>query len=421
MSRHLRLLLTFLVCTFLGLAPQLQPLALAQDEPESAGGEGDDEEDEEEQAAKHFTAGRKLKSEGKNKEAIEELLKAYKLRPAPPLLLYIAQVYQSMDDKKSALKYYKEYLQKARFSDPQRKRVQGEVKKLEKQVKGSTGAITSAAGTETPEAAGSDPGDEPSITRRRRLQMIHTPVDSAKVRHAITIMAELPPRLEVDLVKVHFRKGGEIRFRERKMELQGEAYIARIPARFVTSTSMQYFITAHKGTGKRSLVAEAGAKNAPHIVVIEGGRSPTLGPVKDEEFTSPYRTWMWVSGAVAVAMIGVGAAGYALSADRQSAMEKWVNEKSCPGGCDEIKKPRKLFSERARDWESEGQTFNAMGLVGVIVGGVAAGAAGFLWYMDRKHIKQERARRDADAASPRFVAAPWMGQDGAGFVGRISF
>jgi tetratricopeptide (TPR) repeat protein len=419
MSRNLRLLLTFLVCTFLGLAPQLQPLALAQDEPEEPdAAEDDDEEDEEEQAAKHFAAGRKLKAEGKKKEAVEELLKAYKLRPAPPLLLYIAQVYQSMDDKKSALKYYKEYLQKARFSDPQRPMVQGEVKKLEKQVTGSTGAITSAAGTETPEAAGGDPDGATSMTRRRKLQMIHTPIDSAKVRTAITVMAEMPPRLEVDAVTLHFRKGGEIKFRERKMELQGESYIAQIPARYVTSTSLQYYITARKGTGKRSIVAEAGAKNAPHIVVIEGGRSPTLGPVKEEAITSPYRTWIWVSGAVAVAMIGVGAVGLALSADRQAAMEKWVREKSCKTNCPP---PSLLFSDKARDWESEGQSFNALGIAGLIVGGVAAGATGFLWYMDRKYIKEERTRRDADAGSLRLIAAPWVGEGGAGIVGKISF
>jgi tetratricopeptide (TPR) repeat protein len=418
MSRNLRLLLTFLVCTFLGLAPQLQPLALAQDEP-PAEAEDDDEEDEEEQAAKHFAAGRKLKAEGKKKEAVEQLLKAYKLRPAPPLLLYIAQVYQSMDDKKSALKYYKEYLQKARFSDPQRAMVKGEVKKLEKQVTGSTGAITSAAGTETPEAASGDPGSgDPGMARRRKLQMIHTPVDSAKVREDITVMAELPPRLEVDAVTVHFRKGGDIKFRERKMELQGESYIASIPARYVTSTSLQYYITARKGTGKRSIVAEAGAKNAPHIVVIEGGRSPTLGPIKEEAITSPYRTWIWVSGAVAVAMIGMGAVGMALSADRQAAMEKWAREKSCTNNCSV---PQLPFSDKARDWESEGKSFNALGWAGLIVGGVAAGATGFLWYMDRKYVKEERARRDADAGSLRLIAAPWIGEGSAGLVGRISF
>jgi len=148
------------------------------------------------------------------------------------------------------------------------------------------------------------------------------------------------------------------------MELQGEAYIARIPARFVTSTSLQYYVAAHKGGGKRSIVAEAGNKMTPNIVVIEGGRSP-LASQTDTEIRSPYRTWIWVSGAAAVLMIGVGVTGFVLSADRESAIERWAKEKSCVNDCTGI--PKRGFEDRARDWESQGKTFNLLGWIGVML------------------------------------------------------
>ena len=63
----------------------------AQDEAPAPAPETDDadEEEEEDAAAKHFANGRRLYGAGKYAEAIEELLKAYKLRPAPPILLNI--------------------------------------------------------------------------------------------------------------------------------------------------------------------------------------------------------------------------------------------------------------------------------------------------------------------------------------------
>lgn len=410
MNRSLPLLLIGVI----GLSNAfLSPVSWAQDEPA---------EDEEDQAAKHFAAGRKLYSEAKYKEAIEELLKAYELRPAPPILLNIARTYEKLGNKTDALKYYKEFLQKARLVDPNRPQVEQVVKKLEQEVQVKTGAVTSAAGTETPEAAGGEEGRVP--VTRRKLQLIHTPVDSAKVNQPITIMAELPPRVEVDRVVLYIRRGGETRFHELPMELQGETYVTKIPARFVTSTSLQYFMQALKGTGRDSVQAEAGSKTTPNIVVIEGGRAPTIGPVQEIEVRSPYRTWVWVSGAVAVALLGGSLATELLARDRQSAIERWADEKSCDSVCRDGKAPPKLtFDNKARDWESEGQSFALMSQIFLGVGIAAAGATAFLWYKDHQYVKEERARLMAGRPDdgPRMFAAPWAGQTGAGLMGRLEF
>jgi len=419
MRKHLRLLLLCVTGSIILLA--FPGASRAQDEPTA---DPSAEEEEDDQAAKHFAAGRKLYSEAKYKEAIEELLKAYQLRPAPPILLNIARTYEKLENKTEALKYYKEFLQKARLVDPNRPQVEGVVKKLEQEVKVKTGAVTSAAGTDTPETGGG-PGEEPKAPVIRQCQqMIHTPVDSAKVNQPITIMVELPPRLDLNRVVLYIRRGGERRFRELPMELQGETYVARIPAQFVTSTSLQYYVRAQKGKGRGRVCAEAGAKTAPHIVVIEGGRAPIVGPRPEIDVKSPYRTWIWVSGAAAVAFLGAGITGAVMAGDRQSAVEKWAKK-----SCDNCTKPNEIkftFDDKARDWESEGKTFATLGQVFIPLGIAAAAAGGFLWYMDRKYIKEERARIEREGGprgepGPIILGAPWIGAGGGGLMGQISF
>jgi hypothetical protein len=419
MRSHLRW--TLVVALFGLVAPTL---SYAQDEEEpgkDAAGEGD----EEEQAQKHFAAGRKLYDEAKYKEAIAELLKAYNLRPAPPILLNIARTYEKLGEKKNALKFYKEFLLKARMVDPSRPQVQAVVKELEKQVSGKTSAVTSGDGTDTPTAHRT--GDEGDTVPKGKLQMIHTPVDSAKVHEAITIMAELPPRLAVDRVVLFVRKAGEIQFQPLPMELAGETYVARIPASFVTSTSLQYYIEAQKGTGKGSIVASAAGRSTPNIIVVEGGLAPVMGPVKEDTIRSPYWKWMWVSASATAAFFAVGGLGIGLMVDRKNAMERWVHQQSCKDGSpcadpnNKAAVPTQPFDVKARDWESEGKTYAALGQAFLVLGGVAAVATGAMVYLDRRWVKQERAKRPRRGNAQRFLATPWMSPSGAGVLGRIDF
>jgi hypothetical protein len=267
----------------------------------------------------------------------------------------------------------------------------------------------------TPEGGG-EPG------RGRRLQLIHTPVDSAKVREPVTILTELPPMIEVDRVVIYFRKAGEKNFRDLEMEGQGEAYVTKIPSRYITSTSLQYYIEAHKGTGRRSLVATSGTKTTPHIIVIEGGRAPTIGPKREIVIYSPYRKWLWISAATTAALIGGGVAWAILAGDRASAMEKWVDQQSCDERCQEgLGEPTKPFDDRARDWESEGKTFAVLGKVFLGLGIAAAGATGYIWYKNREYVARERRRLEADSGGVSFAGAPWAGRGTIGVVGRFTF
>ncbi len=409
--------------------------ALAQQEPAPAGEAAAEDDDEETQAAKHFEAGRKLYEEEKFQEAIAELLKAYELRPAPPILLNIARTYEKLQDKTNALKFYKEFLLKARLQDPNRPNVEKMVKSLEGEVGGSTGAVTSASGTETPEVEGGEPEQQGVDDRIRVPQMIHTPVDSARFNTPVTLMAETPPDVTADFVVVNFRRGGEMKFRQLAMEQQGEAYVGQLPGKFLSSTSLQYYIQAV--STRKGIVAMSGNNRNPHIIVVEGGRPLPKGPVKEADISSPYYKWFWVAAGGAAAFLGGSLAFTLLSMDRGNALEEFEQKKSCTKACrDEIPKGQKMASppryafdyetasgQRPLDWQKEGKTFNILSGVFLGMGVAALGTAGYLFYKDRKYVSEERERLQAASPRPaiRVTAAPWAGQDGAGFVGRVDF
>ncbi len=428
-------------------------VAVAQGEPkkkeakkeapkaEAPAAEPEEEMDEEERAAKYFADGSKAYTEGKYQDAIVKLLKAYELRPAPPILLNIARTYEKLDDKKNALKFYKEFLLKARMVDPNRPMVEKVVKELEKEVGGGTGAVTSAAGTETPTAATTS--DEPTMAVRRKAQLIHTPVDSGNYRKPLTLLCETPPDSDASSVIIFFRRSGETKFRQVGMDQQGEAWVGQIPARYITTTSLQYYIEAYQRKGDMMRVAAVYAsKKTPNIVVIEGAKIARVksdapdepgGDAVDRP-TSPWRKWVYVSAGVVGAGFVVGGVMGGLAMDRSNAVQKYYETKSCvsnecQGEFNLAKNlPQKAWDSKAgsgqtpQDWESEGKNFEIGMIVGLVIGGLGAAATGFFTYMD---LTWEPPVKDDDpiATSPgvRVTASPWANDSGAGFIGRIDF
>lgn len=374
--------------------------------------------DEDKIATEHFNRGRKLYTDGKYQKSADELEKAFKLRPAPAILLNIGRCYEKLKQPKKALGFYQRYLLKARLVDPNRPMAEKMVKKLEKKL-----GVTSTTNRDlyTPEVKAikkSDPKDAQSLG----LQLIHTPVDMSKVKKDIRVNAELPPDVDVDAVWVYFRKGGQKRFRSIQMEEQGDGYFAIIPGKYATSTSMQYYLVAKKkGYGKKGIIAKAGSKKTPYIIVVEGGRAPHLGPEK--ELRSPYRTWMWVAAGTSLTFIASGVTTFILAKDRQSALETRADQAQINGGL-----PNRRFDQgSARDFESEGKTFATISGITLGIGIASAAATGALWYLDRKYLKAKQKEKEEDSAenkqeSPfRITASPWASPSGAGVFGRIEF
>lgn len=362
-------------------------------------------DDEEAQAGQHFAKGRRLYSAGKYKEAIEELLKAFELRPAPPILLNIGRTYEKVGDKAKALEFYRKFLETARIANPSRPEVEKLVKKLEAETgakaEGDGGLETTAA-----EKAG-------SATVTARLELIHTPIDSAQARKPITVSAELPPGAEADKIVVYVRRQGETEFHTLTMAKQGDGFIATIPGSLLTATSLQYYIAALK-TGADKPVALAGSKHTPHIVVVEGGL--TAGQM--DTLRSPYRTWLWTSAGASVAMLATTALMAVLAADRANAVEEIAKRRN--GLLPANRFDTKTADGTARDFESQGKTFATVGQLMFGLGLAAAAGAGYLWYRDRKWLTEHRGKV---ALQPRrrLIVSGWADAKGGGLATRLDF
>ena len=414
-------------------------------EAPAAEGEGEEEMDEEERAAKYFADGSKAYTEGKYQDAIGKLLKAYELRPAPPILLNIARTYEKLDDKRNALKFYKEFLLKARMVDPNRPMVEKVVAELEKEVGGGTGAVTSAAGTETPGATTTS--DEPNLQMTRKAQLIHTPVDAGTYKKDLIMTCETPPDVDASSVIIFFRRAGEMKFRQVGMDQQGEAWVGQIPARYITTTSLQYYIEAYQRKGDMMRVAAVySSKRTPNIVVIEGakvarvkGADPDNPEGGDEEKSrgpsSPWIPWVIVGGGVALAGAVVAGILGGLAMDRANAVEKVYMEKSCTSQeCRNgynlkqnlpqwsYNQPIKQGGESPQDWEKQGKTFSDAMWGGVALGVLGAAAVGTFLAL---HFTWKPPVEDdtpiAKKPDSRFTASPWVNENGGGFVGRIDF
>lgn len=390
--------------------------------------EGDAETD---QAEKHFIEGKKLYDEGKFAEAIEQLLEAYKLRPAPPILLNVARTYEKLDDKPKALEFYRLFLQKARLVDPNRGPVEALVKELEKATgdskAGSDDSLSvPAVQQETGDESGIDATaseTEPSVSN---AALIHTPVDQAHVDRPITIQAELPPRAEAGSVWLNFRKIGDPSFRRIEMSPQGDAFVGQIPATYVTSSSLQYFLEAFSGDGKNAkdhAIARSGSKTNPHIVVIEGGQRPMSAAETEAAKHSPWRKWFWTAASSTVALIGAAILTGFLASDRASAMKEWANQ-SCNEACqaNTASRPTKFFDDRAQAWESEGKLYGTLSTVFISTSIVAAGVTAYLWYVDREYLKEKQhVTANAFDLRRRIALTPWIAPIGGGIESSFSF
>ncbi|MCK5796165.1 MAG: tetratricopeptide repeat protein, partial [Deltaproteobacteria bacterium] len=385
--------------------------------------------DDSDQATRYFKKGRALYSQGKFKESVAQLEKAFALRPAPPILLNIGRTYEKLNKPKRALEYYEKYLLKARLVDPSRPMVEKMVRRLEK----TLGIVHKHSDRLDTQDVTKTTIDGQRKEKDLTLQLVHTPVDLGKLKKPITLEAELPPDLDVDNVWVYFRRGGDRQFRTIKMREQGEGYIGIIPGKYATVSSMQYYLVAKKkGHGKKGVVATAGTKSTPHIIVIEGGRPPHLGPEKTFDVHSPYRTWFWVAAAGSVAILGGSLATFLLANDRASALEtrahQSCNPTNIPGRTCPPSIPTRSFDRAsARSFEKDGKMFATLSGIFLGVGIAAAAGAGALWYLDHDYVKRERRRLRDEAhllrgtRVVRFSGGPWAGPHGAGFTGRIDF
>lgn len=344
-------------------------------------------------AKAHYAAGVEHFKAQRYDQAIKELEAAYALKPIPKFLVDLAKTHLKKGDKAAALKNARQFLRQARVNDPDRPTVEQMAKDLEAEV-GKEGAEVEVPqpvevpGVEIEEddtvvAATTTKKKKPTRARRNVGDIIHTPVDEAKVARNIPIVAELPNTIEATRVVTFYRDAGRGRYVELPLEQQGYAFIGEIPGSGVLSSSLQYYIEAYDAGGK--VLASSGNIYSPHIVVVEGGRRPR--PEEPEGPPPPkYRKWTWALGISGGVFAALAVTFTFLARDRQSAIESAVDQSQ-----QEKKEGAPLLQwdyRDLRDNESQGKKFANFGKLFTILGGVTLVGAGTLWYLDYRRTKK---------------------------------
>ncbi|MEK6607629.1 MAG: hypothetical protein AABZ30_08215 [Myxococcota bacterium] len=350
------------------------------------------------QAKKRYGAGVEHFKAQRYAEAAKELEAAYALKPIPKFLVDIAKTHLKTGDRPAALRHLKQFLREARIGDPDRAAVEQMVAELEAEVVAPSEEAEIPAPIEVPgvepeapeEPAGNaktGAGSAAAAKRKRAgpAAIVHTPIDEVRAGAKISLVAELPSGVDAAHVWVFYRDAGRERFRQREMAAQGYAYVAEIPARAVVSSSMQYYVEARDAAGRA--VALSGSSYNPHIIVVIGGRAPPRRATAADAPPPEYRGWTWLSAAASVALVGAGATFAILAKDRESALEKAADDSL------DQQAPAQPFTwdyRDIRDYEAQGRSFATLSRVFFAVGGLFAGAAGTLWYLDYRRAHEPR-------------------------------
>jgi hypothetical protein len=324
-------------------------------------------------AQQHYQAGLDHYKAQKYDDALREFQTAFSLKPIPRVLVNIGQTYLAMGNKAAALEQLQQFLHLARLSDPERAGVEKQVQEL---------SATTAPPPDTEEELAQPeplPEDRSERTTRKAAEgpalLVHTPPEETAVGKAIPLVVELPAGIQAAVVSAHYRNAGDAAFTRLLLEPQGNAYVTAIPGRKVRGSAVQYYVQAFDEGGR--VVAVSGTETSPHLVVVAGGaayspRTPRPAPV------SRYRKWFWASVVAAGALLTTGTVTALLAKNRENALEQRANASIALG-----EGHRALWSQDDANLETEGQTFEAVSVLTLIMGGVAAGGAGTFWFLER--------------------------------------
>lgn len=389
--------------------------AFAQTAPVS-----EEEEEATRIAKEHYKAGLEAYKAGKYDAAIKELKTAYLLKRLPPLLLNIAATYRKLGDRPQALHFYRKYLQEAPAGAKERPEAENAVAELEKEKEAEEPAAVSESG-----------------------ELEHEIIDEAPPGLPLDIRARAPKGKGVQL-QLFYRKAGETDFRTVDMRPWRKERLGRIPAEMLAGKAIQYYIEAKDGAGK--VLSSIGSVEDPNVVFVDPSAKPQMVSVADDgtatakgKFSSldeenalaakRRRTvthsgnghsklfWAGVGTLIGgVVAMSIGGAGLGLAANRADVVANgsrdagsrhyfFNNDPSIlgPGGV-------KLTKEFA-DFESEGKTFNAMGIAMMSIGGVAAAAGAVIMIVDQTVLRKRvvEAKRVFDWSLSPVIGAGNMG------------
>ena len=310
-----------------------------------------------------------------------------------------------------ALFYFEKFLKDTDSSAPNRAEARKRLRVLKK-----------AAGEE-------DGGDIAEVTG-----LNHVVVDEAPPGMPLDITAMVPEGVPWR-VTVHYRLPGESKFTAVEMRYRYKELVGRIPKTATRGSQVQYYIEVEDGSSK--VLERSGEPTSPHIVYLEEGAKPRfyadLNPVQatqnEEEKVDPIRRpvvteelgskWTdkrsfqlakWGTTGGAALLLGTSI----ISAMVSSSAESDLTSESVDSRLGECLtgSPCKSFSQKQKDLESRGQTFETIHKVAFYTGALALVGAGALWYLDLT------APREQESA---MSAAPVVGDDYVGASAAFRF
>ncbi len=221
-------------------------------------------------AKEHYKAGLEAYKAGKYDVAIKELKKAYLLKRLPALLLNIGATYRKMGDYDLSLHFYQKYLDEAPADARDRGEVQNIIAEVQKEkAGGGAQAETNQQVAPPPERTTEEAAPPPRRTEKAPdmpKEFSHTPVDAAPPDQPIDVRVSMPVMKGVK-VYVFYRVAGQADFTQVLMKRHGREKVGRIPAEAVSGKALQYYVEARDPSG--SVVKNSGSPADPNVIMID--------------------------------------------------------------------------------------------------------------------------------------------------------
>jgi hypothetical protein len=435
-------------------------VALAAMAPRLAHADEPPTKDQLDQAKKAFGEGKALHDQGKLVDAVEKFKESYRLSKNPLLLYNIGLTLDEAGQKDNALLYYRRFLSDAPAEAAQRQTAADRVKTLEKEKLDAD--LNSGS---KPEAGGPTPTPGPAPSKFKpagtygATDFQHQAVDSAPPSKPLDVTAFVPEDSGF-VVTLYYRGAGDANFTAKQMKWRYKELVARIPAKKMTGSSVQYFIEVKDQTG--AVIARSGKSTDPNLISVDtdaqphfymdfsddnagttvaGGTAATthhddedpLHPRSAQVEPQPqphgddtqvdqvpgqgfldvgsekFKYTKWTATIGGGTLLVAGIATYLLAAHEASLIEGDTKCGTSPPPC------RQFDATFDKAWEDAGHTYQTVSNVTLVLGVVGAGVAGYYWYREHQ-AKTHESKSAPKAADPdtSWLVVPAVGD---GFTG----
>lgn len=419
-------------------------------------------------AKKEFIAGKKAFDAGDFAEAASHFKTSYNLSKKPTLLYNVGLANESGGQDDIALFYYRKFLADADPADPQRPDVTERVKALEKKFGGGTTTPPANPNPNPNPNENTGTTTTPPVEQHKEPKAIkpagtysatdfqHQVVDTAPPKKPLDITAFVPEDSGFE-VTLYYRTAGEGKFQSKVMRWRYKELVARVPPEKMLGESIQYYIEV-KDTAK-AVVTRSGKSTSPNLVTLEAGAperfypdwndntgtTATAAEVKasDEDEdplnknkkkkvvaqvggddgsivvqpqpegpgtgfrdvgSSKFNVMKWSATGVAAAGIGLAIVGYLQAGKQARALEDDSLMCGAP--------PCRTYDPYDADLQAAGQRWETITGVGITLGVIGAGVAGYYWYKTftakkRGDFTTAKAKPENAPATP----APAPGED----------